>query len=68
LRVDSWSNESVVGYSPASKDIAGNIIRIRYQETTSKVIEIFIGVADTVIFRGCKPVRLLQLLVVTSCV
>jgi hypothetical protein len=43
---------------------------IRYLETTSEDIEEFMHAAVTVIFRVCKPVRLLLLLVrvVTSCV
>jgi hypothetical protein len=45
--LDSWSNEPVVGYSPAGKDI-----------------EDFMYAAVTVIFRVCKPVRLLSLRVV----
>jgi hypothetical protein len=44
---------------------AEGIVKIHYQETTS---EDFMCAAVTVIFRVCKPVRLLQLLVVPSCV
>jgi hypothetical protein len=43
-------------------------VKIRYQETTSKDIEDFMYAAVTVNFSMCKPVRLLQLLVVMSCV
>jgi hypothetical protein len=39
-----------------------------YQETTNEDAEDFMCAAVTVVFRVCKPVRLLQLLVVTSCV
>jgi hypothetical protein len=41
---------------------------IRYQETTSEDIEDFMCAAVTVIVRVCKPVRLLKLHVVMSCV
>jgi hypothetical protein len=47
------------------RSLAEDIVRISYQETTSEEIEDIICDADTVIFRVCKPVRLLQLLVVT---
>jgi hypothetical protein len=42
-------------------------VRICYQETTSEDTEDLMCAAVTVIFRVCKPVRLLQLLAVTSC-
>jgi hypothetical protein len=41
------------------RTITEDIIKIRYQETTSEDIEVFTCVAVTVIFRVCKPVRLL---------
>jgi hypothetical protein len=43
-------------------------VRIRYQETTGEDKGYFMCTAVTVIFRECKPVRLLHLLVVTSSV
>jgi hypothetical protein len=46
--------------------LAEDIVKILYQETTSEDIEDFMCAAVTVIFRVCKPLRLLQLLVVTS--
>jgi hypothetical protein len=59
----------VVEYSPAGKDVSKGHFRIRYQETTSEDTECFMCVAVTVIFRACtlRVVRLLVLLVVTSC-
>jgi hypothetical protein len=42
------------------------IVRIYYQETTSEDVEDFMCATGTVIFRVCKPVRLLQLLVITD--
>jgi hypothetical protein len=39
--------------------LADDIVRIRYQETTSEDIEDFMRAAVTVIFRVCKPMRLL---------
>jgi hypothetical protein len=48
------------------RNSAEDIVRICYQETTSEDIEEFMCAAVTVIFRECKPVRLLYLLVVTS--
>jgi hypothetical protein len=47
--------------------LAEDIIRIRYQEATSEDTEDFMCGAVTAIFGVCKPVKLLQLLVVTSC-
>jgi hypothetical protein len=47
---------------------AEDIVRIRHQETTSEGIEGFMFAAVTVIFRVCKPVRLLSVHVVTTCV
>jgi transcription initiation factor TFIIIB Brf1 subunit/transcription initiation factor TFIIB len=41
------------------RTLAENIVRIRYQETTNKDIEDFMCAAITVIFRRCKPMRLL---------
>jgi hypothetical protein len=41
------------------RTLAENIVRIRYQETTSEDQEDFICAAVTVIFKVCKPVRLL---------
>jgi Cys-tRNA synthase (O-phospho-L-seryl-tRNA:Cys-tRNA synthase) len=40
------------------KTWAEDIVKIRYQETTSEDIEGFMCAAVTVIFRVCKPVRL----------
>jgi hypothetical protein len=51
-----------------ARTLAEYIYRIRYQETTSEDIEDFMCAAVAVIFRVCKLVRLLYLLVVTSCV
>jgi hypothetical protein len=48
--------------------LAEDVVRISYQETTNEYIENFMCAAITVIFRVCKPVRLLYLLVVTICV
>jgi hypothetical protein len=48
--------------------LAEDIVRIHYQETTSEGIEDFMFTAVTVIFTVCKPVRLLQIPVVASCV
>jgi hypothetical protein len=39
--------------------LAEDIVRIRYQETTSEDVEDIMGAAVTVIFRVCKPARLL---------
>jgi hypothetical protein len=45
-----------VGYSPDGKDVS----RVRCcQETTSEDIKDFMCATSTVIFRVCKPVRLL---------
>jgi hypothetical protein len=55
----SWSNQSVVGYSPAGKDVSRRHVRIRYKETTSEDTEDFTCAAVTVIFRMCKPMRLI---------
>jgi hypothetical protein len=52
----------------AMSQLWGKDVRIRYQETTSEDIEDFMSAAVTVIYRVCKPVRLLELLVVMSCV
>jgi hypothetical protein len=41
------------------RTLAENLVRIRYQETTSEDIEEFMFAAITVIFRRCKRVRLL---------
>jgi hypothetical protein len=41
LKVDSWSNELVVRHLPNGKNVtteAENIVRFRYQATTSKDI------------------------------
>jgi hypothetical protein len=66
--------ESRIGEMSQSWDIrhsvrtlAEDIVGIRYQERTSEYIEDFMCGAVTVIFRVCKPVRLLQLLVFTGC-
>jgi hypothetical protein len=47
------------------RTLAEDIVRIRYQETTSEEIEDFMCAEVTVIFRMCKQMRLLQLLGVT---
>jgi hypothetical protein len=39
--------------------LAEDTVRFHYQETTSEDIEDFICAAVTVIFRVCKPVKLL---------
>jgi hypothetical protein len=57
-----------VGYLLAGKDEAENNVRIDYQKTTSEDKEDITCAEVTVIFRVCKPVRLLQLFVVPSCV
>jgi hypothetical protein len=41
------------------RTLGENIVRIRYQETTSEDIEDIICAAVTAIVRACKPVRLL---------
>jgi hypothetical protein len=41
------------------RTLAEDIVRIRYQETTSEGIEDFICAAIRVIFGVCKPVMLL---------
>jgi hypothetical protein len=48
------------------KTLAENIVRIRYKETTSEDMEEFMCAAIAVVFGVCKPMRLLQLFVVTS--
>jgi hypothetical protein len=48
-----------MGYSSVVSTEAEDIARIRYQETTSEIIEDFMCAAVTVNFRVCKPVRLL---------
>jgi hypothetical protein len=53
------SVNTTVVCSVAGKDVAQNVVRIRYQETTSEDIEGFMCAAVTVVFRVCKPVRLL---------
>jgi hypothetical protein len=58
LRVDSWNNESVVRYSSV-RTLAGDIVRISYQETTSEDTVDFMCAAVTMIFTMCKPLRLL---------
>jgi hypothetical protein len=62
------SNESVVGNRRPVRTLAEDIVRICCQETTSEDIEDFMCSVVTVVFRVCKPVRMLLLLVVTSCV
>jgi hypothetical protein len=47
------------------RTLAEDIVRIRYKETASEDIEDFMCAAVTVIFRVCRPVRLLWL---KSCV
>jgi hypothetical protein len=49
------------------RTLAEDIVWIRYQETASEDIEDFMCAGDTAIFWVCKPVRLLQLHVVTIC-
>jgi hypothetical protein len=49
-----------VGYSPE------DTVKIRYQETTSEDIEVFMCAAVTVIFRVCKPVRLLGVVCISG--
>jgi hypothetical protein len=51
----------------AVRKLTEGIVRIRYQETTSedRILNVCYSYSD---LRVCKPVRLLQLLVVTSCV
>jgi hypothetical protein len=44
------------------------MVKIHYQETTGEYMEDFMYAAITVLCKACKPVRLLWLLVVTSCV
>jgi hypothetical protein len=41
------------------RTLAENTVRIRHQETTSEDMEDFMCAVVTVIFRVCKPVRLL---------
>jgi hypothetical protein len=41
------------------------VFKTRYQETANEGVEDFVCAAVTAMFRVCKPVRLLQLLVVT---
>jgi hypothetical protein len=48
------------------KTLAEDTVRIRYQEMTSEDTEDFMCDEVTVIFRGCKPVRLLELLAVNE--
>jgi hypothetical protein len=50
------------------RTLAEDIFRIHYQEMNNVDVEDFMFAAVTVIFRVCKPVRMLQLLVVASCV
>jgi hypothetical protein len=47
------------------KTLTEDIVKIRYQVTTGEDIEGWMCAAVTVIFRMCKPVRLLWLLAVT---
>jgi hypothetical protein len=47
---------------------AEDSVRMRYQEKTSEDIEEVICAAVTVIFKVCKPLRLLYLFVFTGCV
>jgi hypothetical protein len=42
-------------------------VQVYYQEMIGEDIEDFMCAAITMIFRACKPVRLLQVLVVTIC-
>jgi hypothetical protein len=49
-----------MGYSPDGNDVSRGHVRIRYRGTTSEDVEEFMCAAVTVIFRVCKPVRLLQ--------
>jgi hypothetical protein len=46
------------------RTLAEYIVKNRYQETSSEKIEDFMCAAVTMIFRVCKPVRLVWLLVV----
>jgi hypothetical protein len=48
------------------RTLAEDTVRICYQETTSEDVENFVCSAVTLIFRVCKPVRLLYLLIVPS--
>jgi hypothetical protein len=50
------------------RTLAEDIVRIRYQETTSEDIDDFMCAAVTAIFIMRKPMRLFYLVVVTSCV
>jgi hypothetical protein len=72
-RMVSW--EATVGALTQLWDIrqpvrtlAEDIVRFCYRETSSGDIEDVMYAAVTVIFRVCKAVRLIYLLVVTSCV
>jgi hypothetical protein len=47
----SQSNDSVLGYLPAGKDVSRGHLKICYHETTSEDIEYFMCAAVTVIFR-----------------
>jgi hypothetical protein len=55
-----------VGFRQSVKTSVEDIVKICYQETTSEDIEDFMWPAVTVIFRVCKPTRLLYLLVVNK--
>jgi hypothetical protein len=44
-----WNNESVVGYSPAGKDVGDDTVRIRYQDTTIEDTEVTVT-PDNIVF------------------
>jgi hypothetical protein len=50
------------------RSLSEDTVRTRYQETTREGIKEFMCAVARVIFRVCKLVRLLNLLVVMSCV
>jgi hypothetical protein len=55
-RTVTW--ESTVG-AMTVRMLAEDIVRVRYEGTTSEYIEDFMCATATVFFRVCKPVRLL---------
>jgi hypothetical protein len=57
--LESWKNEPVMDIRQPVRTSVEHTVRIRYQETTNEDIDEFMCAAVTIIFKVCKPVRLI---------